>query len=264
MGCPSDFEAVESRIDKVLTQYRESPKLLHMLRTYLRQVEMIQQAVCSLPEAFDINTAVGDQLTLLGARMGFPRTHCVCEAQPVFGFSCPTEETPVDGFCGDLTWDDCLDYGVSYLSIDDDELYRRFLLVRRYQINHDYSRQAVEQSLKIFFGEKAMVVESSLGRVVLAPMQPLSVAEQTFLQLYPRVLPVPIGVKVNFHFGSEKIFGFGDGWFGFCEGIPTDGAPLLAENEEIIYTQSNQIIYVDGIDEHPDWMCEIDVKAYSC
>src|SRR5690606_4413879 len=117
---------------------------------YLRQVEIVEQAICSLPEAFDLDTATGDQLTLLGLRMGFPRVHCVCEAQPVFGFSCPPgfEELeggyPIVGFCEGAEWADCVDAGSSNVTIDDDEIYRKMLKARRYQFMAYFDRDSLK------------------------------------------------------------------------------------------------------------------------
>ena len=71
--CPDINEMVEERIDRVLTQYRESPNLLFLLRTYLKAICSTGLNNCDLPEKFDINTAIGDQLTILGKRLGWPR-----------------------------------------------------------------------------------------------------------------------------------------------------------------------------------------------
>ena len=64
-----DFSLVEPRIDKVLTQYRESEKLLSMYRVYLRQIEIVAQVLENIAQVFNIERAVGHQLTLLGRRM---------------------------------------------------------------------------------------------------------------------------------------------------------------------------------------------------
>lgn len=268
MNCPEDFEGVEKRIDRVLTQYRESPKLLHVIRTYLRQVEIVQQAICELPEAFTIDNAVGDQLTLLGRRMGWPRVHCVCTVQPVFGFDCgsPTQSVPVEGFCSSTTWADCTNTGISYISVDDDDLYRKMLRVRQYQMTQKFTRQALLDCIRILFGETAKIMYSGNGEVVIAPFRQLTNLELTFIQLFPRVLPLPLGVRVRFHFGSPQIFGFGIGFLGFCEGSGGDGAPLMTEEDEdeYILTENGEPILVNATNDNPEWLCKLDVRAYDC
>jgi hypothetical protein len=266
MACPEDFENVERRIDRVLTQYRESPKLLHLIRTMLRQVEIVQQAVCDLPAWFDIDTAVGDQLTIIGKRLGFPRDHCVCAVQPAFGFDCGPQTFGFDvlGFCTDAAWIECADFGVSEISIDDDELYRKFLKVRRYQMLAYFDLASLTAALRIFWGDTAKVLDRGRGRVVLAPGRPLTAAEEAVLQLYPRVMPVGLGIAQRYHFGPVRVFGFGEGWGGFCDGEAVDGQPLLTEDDEPILTEAGDEILTDNLGIGSDWMCEIDVRPYDC
>lgn len=268
MDCPADFENVEKRVDRILTQYRESPKLLHIIRTYLRQVEIIEQAICAMPEAFNLDDAVGDQLTLLGRRMGWPRRHCVCTVQPVFGFDCddPTQLTPIEGLCSTTTWDDCTNTGISYVSVDDDDLYRKMLRVRQYQMTRKFTRAGLEASIKILFGDTAQIMHSGNGEIVIAPFRELTSLEVTFIQLFPRVLPLPLGVRVRFHFGSSQLFGFGVGFLGFCEGSGGDGAPLMTEEDEdeFILTENGLPILVNATNDNPEWLCKVDVRAYDC
>lgn len=266
MACREDFEAVDERLSRIITQYRESPKLLHLIRTYLRQVEIVQQSICDLPTFFDIDDAVGDQLTVLGKRMGFPRTHCVCDVQPVFGFDCGPSDFGVTilGFCTDATWSDCADLGVSYITISDDELYRRFFKVRRYQMMAYFDRARLLEAIRELWGLQATMLDSRNGRVVLAPGRPLSAAELAVVQLYPRVLPVSLGVAIRLHFGPVRVFGFGEGWGGFCDGEAVDGQPILDDEDDPILTDMNDEILTDNLGIGADWMCAIDVRPYDC
>lgn len=265
--CPIDFELVEQRINRVSTQYRESPKLLHAMRTYLRQVEIVVQAICDLPSYFDINTAVGDQLTLLGKRMGFPRTHCVCSTQPVFGFECDNDGNPLQtslGFCLEVTWQDCSPQGVAYITINDDELYRQFLKVRRYQITNQLTKPAIKSSIQTFFGMQATILYSGRGQIVIAPGRALTTAELSVVQLYPRVLPLPLGIRTRFHFGDLRVFGFGEGWGGFCDVSSGDGEALLTDTSTDILTDLDEQIFTDHPGVDSEWMCPVDVKPYDC
>lgn len=308
MSCPTDTEMVETRINEVLTRYRESPKFLFMLRTYLGLAARAHLQVCDLPNFFDIDNAVGDQLTLVGKRLGWPRCHCVCDVQPVFGFECPEEITlrPVSGFGGEcdraaenVTWEDCTS-GLSEICLVDDEVYRSFLRVRRYQFNRQYDLTSLETCLKEFFGPQATVLYSGQGRIVIAPGRDLTTGEILLLQLYPRVLPIALGIKVMFHFGATRVFGFGDGWGGFCDTDVTsendafrktgkvfgfcgdqggfcepwkpEGLPLLTEDGRPILDENGQMIYTGPLTEDAawlclegaPWMCEIDVHPYDC
>jgi len=263
--CPNPATLIESRIDRVLTQYRESPKLLHVLRTNLGQVAAAIGAICSIPEKFDIETAVGDQLTIVGKRLGWPRCHCVCDIQPVFGFACdvPTKN-PIGGFCdGTVTWSDCGPFGVSELCLSDDDVYRAFLLVRRYQMLSLYDLASLNEAVRLFWGPTARVLAAGNRRVVIAPGRALTSVERALLQLYPRVLPVAPGIRIRFHFGALRVFGFGTGWGGFCEPWLPDGTELATENETLT-TETGDVITVGPLTRGAPWLCEIDANAYDC
>jgi hypothetical protein len=305
MNCPTVVEMTDERLDRVLTQYRESPKLLHVLRTYLSSISTNHVQICNLPDLFDINSASGDQLTLLGKRLGWPRCHCVCNVNPVFGFDCPEgiNVRPVAGFCETLpvSWAECSN-GLSEICITDDNLYRSFLRVRLRQFNQQFDLVSLEECLKEFFGDSAFVLYSGQGRVVATPGRDLTNSELLILQLYPRVLPVALGIRLLFHFGETRVFGFGEGWGGlneeridvtqstqafqrtgkifgfcgdyggFCENWETEGLPLLTETGEPILDEFGQTLYSTALTENAawmcrqgaPWMCEIDVRPYDC
>ena len=267
MSCPDDFEMVEPRIDRVLTQYRESPKLLHMMRVYLRAAEEAAQAACAIPSFFDLDIATGDQLTILGKRLGFPRCHCVCNIQPVFGFVCegfPSDYTLV-GFCEENgQWADCGPFGTSDVCITDDEVYRGFLKARRYQMLALYDVASLTAAVRHLFGDQAMVLTAAVGIVVIAPGRELSPGEQALLQIYPRVLPVPPGMQARFHFGTTQVFGFGEGWGGFCEPWEPDGLVLVTETGEPLVTEEDDEIITGPLTKDAPFVCAVDVLPYDC
>lgn len=265
MTCREPEDFTKERLDRILTQYRESPKLLWLIKNYLLRSIEGHNAVCDFAENFDIDTATGDQLTIIGKRLGFPRCHCVCAPLPVFGFDCETDSTRlIAGFCDEnSTWTGCADeYGVGELCISDDEMYRKFLKVRRRQFLRLYHRESLAESIVEFWGDQARILDSGHGRVVVAPGRDLTAAEKGVLQLYPRVLPVQIGIQVRFHFGDTlNVFGFGEGWGELCgQGdfpLETeDNLPLETEDGLQLETETNVFGSI--------WMCEIDVKPYSC
>lgn len=266
--CPAPDALSEQRIDLVLTQYRESPKLLHLMRTYMRQVQEVVNIACSLPEQFDLDTAVGDQLTLLGKRLGWPRCHCVCTTQPIFGFECAgnPSQYQISGFCDDnAVWLDCNPFGVGDICINDDEVYRAFLRVRRYQMLSLYDLESLTTCVQILFGADASVLDAGRGRVVIAPGRDLTANEMQLLQLYPRVLPVAPGIRVRFHFGQYRhLFGFGDGWGGFCDPLFPDGVPLVTENDDVITIEGGVALYTEPLTQDAPWMCEVDPRPYTC
>ena len=264
--CPENDELVDERISRILTQYRESPKLIFLLRTYLKAVQDMHLQVCDLPSMFRIDDAIGDQLTILGKRLGWPRCHCVCDVQPVAGFDCEgvVNDYPIDGFCDEgVTWVDCGNLGFGEICINDDELYRKFLKVRRYQMTSIFDIASLEECVRIFWGAQARVISSKDRRVVVGPGRELSNVELSVLQLYPRVLPVALGIEVRFHFSETKTAGFGEGWGGFCEPV-VDFANIITEDGfELVDENGNEIV-TNPITKPAPWTCEIDVRPYDC
>lgn len=289
---------IESEIDRILTQYRESPNLLHVMRTFLGQVLQVANAADVMPSFFDIDSAVGDQLTFLGKRLGFPRCHCVCAVQPVFGFVCNDGtyvEYPVVGLCDDTsTWVNCGVFGVSDVCLDNDEIYRSFLKVRRHQILNNYDLASLTESVKLLWGPTAVVMDAGVLRVVVAPGRSLTAGEQSLLQLYARVLPLAPGVEMRYHFGEIRVFGFGEGWggleetsieetetsvayqrtgkiFGFCEETDpvlggfcevwdAEGLPIItgtndSGDNEYLVTEDDEQITTGPLTSHASWLC---------
>lgn len=283
--CPEPGDLVEPAIDRILTQYRESPNLIDLLRAVLGQAEEAAIATCEIPSHFDILTAVGEQLTFIGLRMGWPRCHCICATDPVFGFVCEgfPSDFQIAGFCetDDVTWIDCGVSGLAEVCIEADDIYRRFLLARRYQMIPLFDRESLTAALQHIWGETATVLDEGHGRVVLAPGRDLTDIERSLIQLVPRVLPVAPGIRQRFHFGDTYVFGFGEGWGGFCEPTHPDGLPLATESGAILTGTVCDVGEGEGegegegdceeveiatgpLTDGAPWMCEIDVLPYDC
>jgi len=272
VSCPLPEKLVEDEVHKVLTQYRESPNLLFVIRTYLRKVTEALTSVCVIPAYFDLYDATADQLTLLGQRLGWPREHCVCATQPVFGFDCDPEEIspfevgrPIAELCDPLmTWEDCGPFGLSTITLSDDEVYRQFLLVRRYQMLGLYDIDSLTTTIQMFWGPTAVVLDHGNGRVVVSPGRPLTRAELSLMPLYPRVLPVALGIKIRFHLDDVPVFGFGDGWLGFCQPHDWGTFTIATDNSSDLSTEGGDELITGLLVQDPVWMCEIDVDPYDC
>lgn len=232
-ACPDIGQIVEAEIDRVATQYRESTKLLALMRAYLGQVEDVVRVVCSIPSFFDLDTAVGDQLTLLGKRLGFPRCHCGCVMPPVIGFACEgAYEGPYTlvGACEGGSLLSCRETGSSTICIDDDEQYRAILKARRYQMIGLYDIDSLNAAAQTVWGPAASAHNQGGGVVVVAPGRALSADETLLRSIVFRALPIAPGVKAMTSDAAGPIVGFGDGWGGAC-----DGSEILCPIDPLTY-----------------------------
>lgn len=225
---------MEERVNRILTQYRESPKLLAIIRHDLGQIAEAANAACEIPSKFDIIDAVGDQLTILGKQLGWPRCHCICLPVPVFGFSCglTTPNQPIVGLCEGGVWANCQEAGTGDICFDDDEVYRGYLLARRYQVRQLWEIDNLQAAARHIWGDTATAVSLGGARVAIQPGRALTIVEQLQIPVAFRVLPIAAGITPHISFEIGKVFGFGTGWGGLCESA--------------------------------SWLCPVEIDPYSC
>ena len=230
-------DLAEGILDQVATQYRESPRLLGILRHDLREITSALFAIDAIPSAFEIDTAVGEQLSILGRRLGWLRCHCVCVTPPVFGFQCdpPIPNIDIAGFCEPGTWFDCDENGVGDLCIKDDETYRGYLKARRYQMLRRWQIDDLQLAARELWGGSASAISQGGGVVSISPGRDLTPVEEMELPLAFRVLPIAPGIRATLHRASGTVFGFGSGWGGFCDDAvwfcPTEFDPFACPQE---------------------------------
>lgn len=221
MTCPDPAALLESKIDKIADQYRESPNLIGVIRDRLHQPAVLAQLVCQVIPYFDIDTAVGDQLTIIGKALGWPRCHCRGQRRPVFGFECVDEcgppVIPIGGFC-EAEWD--CGNGPDYIEFcfTDDELYRGFVKARRWAVAGDYTHHGITMAARDVFGPNAVIYEDGAGFIEIAAGRLLTNTEISIAHLYEQCLPIPPGVRLEINHSNGVPFGFGEGWGGFCNG----------------------------------------------
>lgn len=224
--CPDLAVLRDSKLDEILTQYRESEKLLGLINNYLIQLQEMGDAVCAVPTFFDIDTAVGDQLTIIGKALGWPRVHCAGERKPVFGFACADDcydGWPVHGFCEtgieDQSWDQCIGPRYKDYTFSDDDEYRRWLRCRILDLTGDFRRANLDAAVQILFDNTgATVIQEIPGVVKVWPGRALTDVEKTLVDLMPEVLPIADGVRLQIVTGTAPMFGFGTGYDGWCGG----------------------------------------------
>lgn len=220
MECPSKAELIEERIDRILTQYRESPNLIGILRHDLGQIADAALAACEIPSRFDILDATGDQLTIIGKQLGWPREHCICVPVPVFGIPCavPSVNRVIVGLCEGGVLAGCSDGGDGTLRLDDDEVYRGYLLARRFQARQLWDIDSLQFAAQHIWGETATVINLGQCRVCVQPGRTLTDREQLELPVAFRVLPLAPGITPYVSYETGKVFGIGEGWGGLCDG----------------------------------------------
>lgn len=245
----------QERLDRVLTQYRESPRLLGLIEAALEEINGARAAIEAIPDALRLDDAQGWWLTALGKRMGWPRQHYVSIPQPIFALTAPDYEParPVTGLCDDAgVWIDCAQSDASIYEVTDDETYRRMLRVRAIQQRQTYDEATLLEALREAFGPDAEVISSRDGRIVAHP-GPDYDANTPLAQLWPRLMPIRPGAQLVYHLGDARgLWGFGRGWAGMC-GLEI--VPLATERGDALTTEDGDLIEADGLSTPGRFTC---------
>lgn len=212
----------DARLSRVLTQYRESPNLLGLIEAYLLELAEVIERADAIPAAFDIDASTGDQLTLIGKWMGFPRVHPRGQRVRAFGFARddrPALTYPVAGFCDSRFICEGSDFEAK--TFTDDAEYRRFLKARTVSVNaalsNRYSRDVLtEAASALFGGDEVLVVREGGGEITLCLTRFYTDDEMRLLHMATQVLPLPLGVTVYWAHSDGVPFGAGAGWGEFC------------------------------------------------
>lgn len=212
----------KDRMEKIATQYRESTNLLHLIKGEVIEAKTAGEITCRIPDFFDIDTAVGDQLTKIGKWVGWPREHCQGKRLPVFGFVCPPNVCigrghVISGFCTG-NWDCNDNPAFGSFEFTDDDMYRRFLKAKVISNDKAYRREDMIEALEAMFGSNAMIFNETPGEMKIATGRLLTDEEVSIAHLFEQVLPVAPGVNLSVWETSKAVFGFGAGWGGFCSG----------------------------------------------
>ncbi|MFC7663690.1 DUF2612 domain-containing protein [Methylorubrum suomiense] len=262
---------VDREMSRIATQYREATRLRGYMTAFYDQLEEAARATCDIPNHFDLNTARGEQLTWIGKRMGVPRCHCVCTTKPVFGFACEDNPTPfpITGFCEDGIWQGC--GGVSDLCLTDDEVFRAHLKARRYQMLGLFDLESLCAAVRQIWGATAWIPQASAGQVVLAPGRDLTQPELERLVVTLRILPIAPGIRIAMHYGAAPIFGFGTGWAGFCDSVPSQpvfgfdcpdtpsARPVVGFCDDSVWVNCAPPVVPAGF-----WLCPVAIDPYAC
>lgn len=160
----------------VTSQYQSSPKFLAFVKAMIQKLDDASNCLLSFTDAFDLDTAVGAQLDVLGAILGTSRT---------LPFQ-PTSGSPVLG----------------------DSDYRTLLRAKVYLNLWNGEVDALQPLWqKIFPGGKIVIEDAqNMSATIVLSGTFTSIAQQMITN--GMIIPRPAGVLYNYTFASLPIFGF--------------------------------------------------------
>lgn len=205
-----DHEA--QALSRLITQYRESPKLIAFVQALMAQSQQAEQAFLQLAYISDIDASEGVQLDVIGAIVGISRY--VKDAIPVafFGFtgqpgtrSLGEEGIPDVG--GEFREELQPAFAAEALS---DAQYRLFIRARIARNHTRGTIQDVVTSMTFLFDAPVVLVHDGQDMSFdIGIGRRLSYSEQVLLFLR-EIIPKPAGVRINerVFFDYQNVFGF--------------------------------------------------------
>jgi len=193
---------------------------------YLNELQTVYKDLMQLRS---INTATGAQLDLIGNIVGQPRTLVNYDAFPYFGFDGATAAEPFgtlsDSTVGGVFRSRLQEEGSS--ATVDDETYRFIIKARIIANTTRATPQAVIDGLNFITGNTTSgVVEQPNAHVTIEIQNTLTDFQRYFLTGLSQqgsIIPIPVGVAVEYVFFEEEYFGFAEdpnalGLAGYSEG----------------------------------------------
>lgn len=211
------LELIQYYADLLIIQYAQKPKIRATIEAMIEQM-LADNIAFDIRDAFDIETAVGVQLDILGKYVGVTRTHngivftgknfafleydnLTPEAIQT-GFSDYTDFETRDGIF--VQYKDTL--GDTLLLSDED--YRVIIKLKILQNSSNHSHKEIDDGLAEFFGTE--IRADSLGDMVMDYFVPDDLTTIVSVAIQKDVLPRPMGVNTRYLI-SEK-----EGFFGFA------------------------------------------------
>lgn len=204
-------------IDLLIIQYQALPKTRAFLEAVLKKV-LIFDILFQIRDGFDIETAVGKQLDILGEYIGVSRTYEIAEDPDSTLFFGMIDGSNADhvanpqAFCKGFSdfsnpsnW--FITSGLKVVTMDD-ELYRQILKLKIKLNSIDYTVESIEDILSSLFKDKIILYDTNSMQLVYRITE---VNEFITASISKRLLPKPAGVGVKGIIDDRSFFGMIDG-----------------------------------------------------
>lgn len=210
--------------DLLIIQYHDKPRARAHIALLVQEL-LAAGILFDIRDAFDLETAVGVQLDILGLYIGVSRFYKGQILEGFFAFTDYIEDPPDPlkiGFAEYSNFETKLGKYLQYndllssdLVLNDDD-YRFILKLKIVQNNSNHSHKSIDDSMFRFFGDT--VYADSEGNMEMYYFVPAGRSAIVEVAIQKQVLPRPMGVMLNYVVVQESPF------FGFAT---YDGFSLL-------------------------------------
>lgn len=182
----------------ITSQHRGKPKFVAMVRAIAGAVGDITVAIQSLPQAFDIDSAVGKQLDHVGEWVGQSRVVAGVLALGYFGFSDNLVAEPFGEEGNPSIGGRFFEEGEEFTStaVLADPEYRLVLKARVIRNHYQGTTEEIEDALELIFGVPGFVRDDGTFNLDIVINGPISLVGQSLLTNFD-ILPRPTGAAIR-------------------------------------------------------------------
>jgi hypothetical protein len=197
----------------LIIQYKTKEKAKDTIELYVKEL-FADDLPFQIQEAFNIDTAVGIQLDILGKYIGLDRFYSGqdLEGKDFFSMTNYDGDTAQKGMSDYSDFDTKIGEFLTYntiisndLTLDDDN-YRFLLKLKILQNNSDHSHKSIDTLIKDFFEDE--IIPSSQNDMTMVYFVPYVLTEIIKVAIQKDLLPRPMAVGINvIRKQQDKMFG---------------------------------------------------------
>jgi len=248
----TDQELIDYYVATLIIQYRNKPKARAHIAAIAKQLAILS-LIDSVKNAYNLETAVGKQLDVIGEYEGIDRFYRWLELENYFSFTDYSETDPDsenkygfstysdyddDSFNGTLTYADI----ISQLNTLLDDSYRTLIKLKIVQNYTDHTAKSIDDGIYSVFGTEITMDDPGLMHIVYfinTALTPIIKAA-----IYKKVLPKPMAVGLIYVTDMEdETFCFSS----YDQDAPSNGYGFSAYS--VYTTQSGQFLNYDQINK---------------
>jgi hypothetical protein len=182
----------------ITSQHTDKPKFVALVQALSGAVDGITQAIQSLPQAFDLDNALGKQLDIDGEWIGQSRAVGGVLTLGYFGFSDNVVATNFgeenDPSIGGRFYEE--DEPFTSTAVLADPEYRLVLKAKIIRNHYDGTTEEIVNALKLIFNAPAHVEDNGTMNLTIVINAPISAIGQSLLTNFD-LLPRPAGVAIG-------------------------------------------------------------------
>jgi len=239
-------ELIDYYTNLLIIQYNQKPKARAMIAAFSKQL-LANGVFFDVRDGYNIDTAVGKQLDVLGKYIGLDRFYNQDDLDGFFAFSY-YEEDPIDPL--KIGFSEYADYDTwegKMLTYDDvitkqgrliDDDYRFLLKLKIILNNSNFSHKEIDDSLFKFFGQD--LVADSVGDMVMDFFVTENKSTIIKAAIAKSLLPIPMGVWGRYLISNDVPF--------FCFSIDDTGTVGFSTYSDYDTIDGGMLSYDDLVD----------------